>query len=152
MQVMLRLALLLLTTLTATITACAHAPKTAPVSLRAETVPEDKAQLTFELLYEPKGNRKVELVLKLSVTGLEETNKLVAETYTRHFNVESGNTRWDGFVPPRQPQTIRLLLAIPEAQERASATVNLNRSHDSYPLMREELTFVVDADGMVRKE
>ncbi len=81
-----------------------------------------------------------------------ETNKLVAETYIRHFNVESGDTRWDGFVPPRQPQTIRLLLAIPESQERATAIVNLNRSHDSYPLMREELTFVVDAAGQVRKE
>ena len=150
MQVMLRPALILLTTLMTS--ACAHAPKTGPVSLRAETVPEDKAQLSFELLYEAKGARKVELVLKLSVSGLEETNKLVAETYIRHFNVEEGDTRWDGFVPPRQPPTIRLLLAIPESQQQATAIVNLNRSHDSYPLMREELTFVVGADGMVRKE
>jgi len=150
MQVMLRPALLLITTLMSTV--CAHAPKAGPVSLRAETVPEDKAQLSFELLYEAKGARRVELVLKLSVSGLAETNKLVAETYIRHFNVESGDTRWDGFVPPRQPQTIRLLLAIPESQPSATAIVNLNRSHDSYPLMREEITFVVDADGMVRKE
>ncbi len=147
---MLRLALLL-TTLTS-MTACAHAPRSAPISLRSETVPEDKAQLSFELLYEPRGGRKVELVLKLSVTGLEETNKLVAETYIRHFNVESGSTRWEGFVPPRQPQTIRLLLAIPEGQERSTATVNLSRSHDSYPLMREELTFVIGPDGNVVKE
>lgn len=149
MRCMLRPALLLTTML---LPACAHAPASAPISLRSETVPEDKAQLSFELSYEPKGDRKVELVLKLSVTGLEETNKLVAETYIRHFNVESGSTRWEGFVPPRQPQTVRLLLAIPEGQERSTATVNLNRSHDSYPLMREELTFVVGPDGKVVKE
>lgn len=148
MRAMLRDALLLLILATG----CAHAPEGGPRSVRRETVPEDKAQVSFELTYEPKGARQVELVLKLSVSGLEESNKLVAETYVRHFNVESGDTRWDGFVPPRQPQTIRLLLAIPEGQERATAIVNLNRSHDSYPLMREEMTFVVDDKGQVRKE
>lgn len=150
MRAMLRHALLL--TLLLTPTACAHAPQGGPISVRKETVPEDKAELSFELLWEPKGARKVELVLKLSVTGLVETNKLVAETFIRHFNVEDGDTRWDGFVPPRQPQTIRLLLAIPEGQERSTATVNLSRSHDSYPLMREEMTFVADEAGQVRKE
>ena len=145
---MLRPALLLFTLATA----CAHAPQGGPISVRSETVAEEKAQVSFALTYEPKGPRQVELVIKLSVSGLEESNKLVAETYIRHFNVESGDTRWDGFVPPRQPQTIRLLLAIPEGQERATAIVNLNRSQDSYPLMREEMTFVVDDKGQVRKE
>ena len=148
MRAMLRPALLLFILATA----CAHAPQGGPTAVRSETVAEDKAQVSFELTYEPKGARQVELVLKLSVSGLEESNKLVAETYVRHFNVESGDTRWDGFVPPRQPQTIRLLLAIPDGQERATAIVNLNRSHDSYPLMREEMTFVVGDKGQVRKE
>ncbi len=48
MRTMLRTALVLLTLSTA----CAHAPQGAdPISLRRETVPEDKSELSFELFY-----------------------------------------------------------------------------------------------------
>jgi hypothetical protein len=132
--------------------ACAHAPQSAPTVLRSETVQEDKSQLAYELTYEPKGPRQVEVVLKMNVIGLVETNKLVAETYVRFFNIEAGQARWEGFVPPRQPQTMRVLLSLHDGVESASATVMLSRSHDSLPLLREELTFVVDDKGVVRKE
>jgi hypothetical protein len=135
--------------LLASVLACAHKSAGGPVSLFSDTVKEDKAELVIDLAYEAKGPRQVELVLKMRVVGLEESNKLVAETYIRHFNVEDGNTRWDGFVPPRTPQTVRLLLSIPEGQQEATATVNLSRSHDSFSLLRKELTFVVDAAGAV---
>jgi hypothetical protein len=135
-----------------TLIACAHAPVSAPIALRSETVEEDKSQLAYELTYEPKGPRQIEIVLKMQVIGLVETNKLVAETYVRFFNVESGNLRWDGFVPPRQPQTMRLLLSLHDGVDAASATVKLSRSHDSFPLLHEELSFVVDDKGVVRKE
>ncbi len=144
-----RLASVLLVT---TLMACAHAPKGGPIELASDTVQEEKAQLSYTLSYEPKGARKVEIVLKMNVVGLVETNKLVAETYIRFFNVEEGNTRWEGFVPPRQPQTFRLLLSVHEGAETASATVMLSRSHDSFSLLKEELSFVVDADGTVRKQ
>lgn len=140
---------LLLATLLATGVACGHKASGGAVSLFDELVQEDKAQVAVVLSYEAKGPRQVELVLKLRVNGLEESNKLVAETYIRGFNVESGSTRWDGFVPPRTPQTVRLLLSIPEEKEEATATVNLSRSHDSFSLLKKELTFVVDASGVV---
>lgn len=133
--------------------ACAHTPAGGnPVSLRSETVQEDRAQLAIELLYEVKGPRKVELVLKMRVIGIEETNKLVAELYIKGFNVDSGNTRWDGFIPPRQPQTFRVALSIPDGFDTATATVSLTRSHDSFLLMREELIFSVDEKGNVTKQ
>jgi hypothetical protein len=135
-----------------TLMACAHQPQSAPIALRSETVQEDKSELAYELTYEPKGPRQVELVLKMRVVGLVETSKLVAEAYVRFFNVEAGNLRWEGFVPPRQPQTLRVLLSFHEGAEAASATVMLSRSHDSFPLLREELNFVVDDKGVVRKE
>lgn len=131
--------------------ACAHKSSAGPTTLRSETVKEDKAELVYELSYEPKGPRQVELVLKMRVTGLEETNKLVAEVYIRHFNIEDGSARWDGFVPPRQPQTMRVLLAMPEGVEESTATVMLSRSQDSLPLLREELTFTADEQGRVSK-
>lgn len=132
------------------LSACAHKESGAPVSLFDELVKEDRAEVAVVLTYEAKGSRQVELVLKLRVNGLEESNKLVAETYIRGFNVESGSTRWDGFVPPRTPQTVRLLLSIPEEKQEATATVNLSRSHDSFSLLKKELTFVVGEGGAVK--
>lgn len=129
--------------------ACAHKGGGGAVSLFDETVQEDKAQVAVTLTWEAKGPRTVELVLKMRVIGPQESNKLVAETYIRGFNVEDGNARWDGFVPPRDPQTVRLLLSIPEDKQEATATVNLSRSHDSFSLLKQALTFVVDASGVV---
>ena len=40
--------------------------------------------------------------------------------------IEDGGTRWDGFVPPREPQTFRVTLRIPEGNDSASATVSLS--------------------------
>lgn len=140
---------LLLVTLLACVTGCAHKEAGGATSLFDETVQEDKAQVAVKLTWEAKGPRKLELVLRMQVIGPQESNKLVAETYIRHFNVEEGNTRWDGFIPPRDPQTVRLVLSIPDGQQEAVATVNLSRSQDSFSLLKQELTFVVDGAGVV---
>lgn len=135
--------------LAASLLACAHKSSGEPTSLRTETVKEDQAEVVVELLYAAVAPRRVELTLKMRVTGLVETNKLVAEVYIQGFNVEDGYTRWDGFVPPRQPQTFRVVLSIPDDHDEATARVSLVRSHDSHVLLREELAFAVDAAGAV---
>jgi hypothetical protein len=130
--------------------ACAHKSGGAePTVLRDETVKEDQAELALELAWRAVAPRQVELVLKMRVIGIVETNKLVAEVYINGFNVEDGHTRWDGFVPPRDPQTFRVVLSIPEGREEATARVMLSRSNDSNQLLREELNFSVDAAGKV---
>ncbi|MBZ5711590.1 hypothetical protein [Nannocystis pusilla] len=139
--------------LAALLLGCAHKSVGGPVSVRSESVKEDDAELFLDLTYEPRGPRQVELVLKMRVGGIVETNKLVAEVYIQGFNVEgSGATRWDGFVPPRTPQTFRVLLTVADGFDEASATVMLSRSQDSNQLLREELTFAVDAEGRVHKQ
>lgn len=136
--------------LSALLVACAHKPgAAAPSVIRDETVQEDKAELALELRWAQAGPRQVELVLKMRVVGIVETNKLVAEVYINGFNVEDGHTRWDGFVPPRDPQTFRVVLSVPEGRDEATARVMLSRSNDSFQLLREELNFTVDAAGNV---
>lgn len=131
--------------------ACAHKGEGGATSLKSETVQEDKAEVAFELLYEAKGARKVELILKMRVNGLVESNKLVAEVYVQGgFNIEDGSTRWDGFLPPRQPQTFRVTLVIPDGFDTGTAEIKLTRSHDSFSLLKETLTFVVDDKGTVK--
>lgn len=143
-----RLAVLLLTSLLA----CAHKSAGEPIELRRETVKEEQAEVALELMYAPKGARQVEITLKMQVVGLVETNKLVVDMFVQGFNVEDGHTRWDGFVLPRQPQTFRVLLSIPEDREEATAKLSLVRSNDSHPLLREELSFRVGADGIVKPQ
>jgi hypothetical protein len=122
-------------------------------SLRSETVQEDKAEVAFELLYASKGGRKVELILKMRVNGLVESSKLVAEVYVQGgFNIDEGSTRWDGFLPPRQPQTFRVTLVMPDGFDTGTATISLTRSHDSFSLLKETLTFTVDESGVVKPQ
>jgi hypothetical protein len=130
--------------------ACAHKSGGAESAvIRDETVKEDQAELALELAWRAVAPRQVELVLKMRVIGIVETNKLVAEVYINGFNVEDGHTRWDGFVPPRDPQKFRVVLSIPEGSDEATARVMLSRSNDSNQLLREELNFSVDAAGKV---
>lgn len=131
--------------------ACAHKSADGPTVLKAETVQEDKAEVIYELAYAAKGDRKVELILKMRVNGLVESNKLVAEVYVQGgFNIDDGSARWDGFLPPRQPQTFRVTLVIPDGFEAGTAQISLTRSHDSFSLLKETLTFTVDAAGAVK--
>ena len=136
--------------LSAFLLACAHKSGGAePATIRDETVKEDQAELALDLSWRPTAPRQVELVLKMRVVGIVETNKLVAEVYINGFNVEDGHTRWDGFVPPRDPQTFRVVLSIPEGRDSATARMMLSRSNDSFQLLREELNFSVDSAGKV---
>lgn len=131
--------------------ACAHKSGDGPTVLKTETVQEDKAEVVYELAYAAKGGRKVELILKMRVNGLVETNKLIAEVYVQGgFNVDEGSARWDGFLPPRQPQTFRVTLVMPDGFDTGTAQISLTRSHDSFSLLKEQLTFTTDAAGVVK--
>jgi len=131
--------------------ACAHKKAGAEqTTVHEAQVEDDDALLAINLSYEPKGERQVELNLGMRVSGITETNKLVAEVYIKGFNVEDGTTRWEGFVPPRQPQKFRVRLAVPEGISEARATVQLSRSRDSHVLMEKVLEFKVDSNGVLR--
>jgi hypothetical protein len=130
--------------------ACATKGAAGPTPIYSDTVQVGPADLAIDITHEAKGERKLEITMKMRVTGLEETEKLVADVFISGFNVEEGATHWDGFVPPRQPQTHSVLLAVPEGTDKATATVQIQRSHDSFLLVREELEFTVSANGLIQ--
>ncbi len=130
-----------------TTSACAHKDAGSKrVTVHEAVVEEGEAVVSVDLSYEAKGPRQVELRLAMRVNGIVETSKLVGEVYIKGFNVETGTTRWEGFVPPRQPQKFSVVLGVPEGIEDARATVQLSRSQDSQILMEQELNFNVDGD------
>ena len=129
--------------------ACAKKPDAKITTLHTMEI---SAGTTFqaELKYQALGKRMVALELELRNTGIDESDKVVSTVSIKGFDVEEGNTYWDGFVPPRLPQKHRIVLVIPTDIEFATATVSLKRSDDSQVLMREDLAFEAGDDGMVR--
>ncbi|MEZ4385848.1 MAG: hypothetical protein R3A79_31305 [Nannocystaceae bacterium] len=129
--------------------ACANRGAAGPTPIYSDTVQVGPADLAIDITHQAMGKRQLEIKMKMRVTGVDETEKLVADVFISGFNVEEGSTHWDGFVPPRQPQTHVVLLSIPEGTKEAAATVQIQRSHDSLLLVREELAFTVDDRGLV---
>ncbi len=128
--------------------ACAHKGNgSSRTTIHEGVVDDGEAVLAVKLSYEAVQPRQVELRLGMRVSGIVETNKLVAEVYIKGFNVEDGTTQWEGFVPPRQPQKFSVVLAVPEGINEARATVRLSRSQDSEVLMERELNFTVADNG-----
>ncbi len=133
----------------AILTACASGQAQGPVSVFADTVDVGGASLNVDVTRETTEPRKLKITLRMRVNGMEETEKLVADVHIAGFNVDEGSTHWDGFVPPRQPQTFAVLLSVPEGIDTAKATVKLLRSRDSMLLLHEELNFAVSESGEV---
>lgn len=133
----------------ACLSACASTQASGPVSVFADTVDVGGASLNVDVTHESREPRKLEIKLKMRVNGMEETEKLVADVHISGFNIDEGSTHWDGFVPPRQPQTFTVLLSVPEGIDSAKATVKLLRSRDSMLLVHEELNFAISESGAI---
>lgn len=129
---------------------CAGKSAAGPTPIFTDTVEVGPAKVQVELTHETPGTRQVVITLRMRNLGMEETEKLVADVLvTGGFNIEEGSTHWEGFVPPRQPQTFTVRLVVPEGHESASATVSLLRSLDSLVLVKEELKFTVSEGGAI---
>lgn len=132
------------------LTACATAV-TGPVAIRSVDVEDVGPPVQVDLSYEAKGNRKVDVVVRLVNTGIEESEKIVANIQVKGgFDIDSGATRWEGFVRPRQPETHTAHLIVAEDFETADCQVTVVRSQDSKMLVMEDLSFSVGADGQVK--
>ncbi|MCA9635559.1 MAG: hypothetical protein KC420_05930 [Myxococcales bacterium] len=130
---------------------CAGKGAAAPTPIFTDTVEVGAAKIQVEFTHETPGKRQVLIKLKMRNLGMEETEKLVADVHvTGGFNIEEGSTHWEGFVPPRQPQTFTVRLVVPEGHETASATVTLLRSLDSLVLVKEDVEFTVSEGGAIK--
>jgi hypothetical protein len=129
---------------------CAGAKTTGAVTLRSEQIDRAGSPITVDLSYEAKGERRVDITLRFVNTGIQDTDRLVANVQVKGgFDIHSGSTRWQGFVHPRQPESYTVRLVVAEGFDRASAEVTVMRSADSKVLLREPLEFAVKADGQV---
>ena len=110
-------------------------------TLERGTVSDESGQAEVNIGYQPRKDGELELVVKLSALGTEEMDKLVVEVAVDGFVVSEGEITWTGFVPPRQPQTHRVVLQAREGESYPTARVTVSRSHDSFVLMHRELSF-----------
>jgi hypothetical protein len=129
--------------------ACGPKGPAGPVSIRSTNVDEAGSPMSIDLSYLAADGRKVDIIMKLSNSGIAETNKLASEITIQGFDIEEGSLYWSGFVPPRQPQSFTAHLVIAEGFDHATAEITLRRSADSMVLLKEALEFNVGEDGKV---
>jgi PhoPQ-activated pathogenicity-related protein len=129
------------------VASCASKGPAGPVEVRTATIAGQS--LSIALSYEVVKPREVTLILRLRTSAIEASDRLVADVMIKGFDLAEGSPRWSGFVPPRQPQTHRVVLAIPEDINHAKATVVLKDSSSSQVLLSEELSFSVSDSGKI---
>lgn len=117
-------------------------------TLDSGTVSDESGQAEVDIAYQPRGADSLELVVKLAALGTEEMDKLVVEVVVDGFVVSEGQISWTGFVPPRQPQTHRVVLQAREDEGHPTARVTVSRSRDSFVLMHRELSFEKTGAGL----
>ncbi|MCP5068464.1 MAG: hypothetical protein GY946_18030 [bacterium] len=106
--------------------------------------------MTIDLSYQAKSNRQVDIIMKFTNSSIEESEKITSEVTIQGFNIVEGGLFWDGFVPPRQPQSHTVHLVVAEGFDAARAEITVRRAADSTVLVAESLQLTVGADGRVQ--
>lgn len=129
--------------------ACGPKGPGGPVSIRTTTVQDAGSPLAIDLSYLARDGGKVDIIMKFRNSGIEESEKLTSEITIQGFDIEEGSLFWDGFVPPRQPQSFTAKLIMAEGFNEASADITIRRAKDSVVLVTESLSFTRGPDGKV---
>lgn len=116
--------------------------------LDSDTISDPSGEARVEIAYQPKGSDEIEIIVKLNALGTEEMDKVVVDVAMDGFHVADGASQWQGFIPPRQPQTYRVVLGLLHESTGGTVRVSVSRSHDSFLLMHRELTFEKTDGGL----
>lgn len=113
-----------------------------------DSVEDQGATFDVDVRYQPKGADEVEIVVKMTATGIEQTDKLVVDVSTHGFVITEGTPEWAGFIQPREKYTHRVTYKLLDDADSGRATVSIRRSLDSTLLWDAELLFEKGASGV----
>lgn len=116
-------------------------PTTSPLDLGTETASDESGQVSvkFELLDRP--GSETELTFRLEAVGLEEMDKLALDVALDEMWLVEGGAQWSGFVPPRGPQTHRVVVKPIDNATAPRVRVKVSRFRDSEVLAHREISF-----------
>ncbi len=140
---------LALALVTATSVACASKPPAAEAQfVTKEIVRDNEVPFNIELGYLSRPPDEVEIVIKMSATSIDQTDKLVINVETHGFVLSEGTAEWNGFIQPRQRYKHQLVLKLLDDEQSARATVSVRRSMDSELLWQSDLLFESDGSSL----
>ena len=111
-----------------------------------DTVEDQGATFQVDVGWRAVTATEVELVVKMTATGIEQTDKLVVDVKTNGFVVTQGVPDWSGFIQPREKYTHRVSYQLLDDEDSGRATVTISRSMDGTLLWDTELLFAKDGD------
>ncbi len=116
-------------------------PSASPLDLGTETASDESGTVSVEISLVDRPGNESELNFTLKAVGIEEMDKLALEVVTDHMFLVEGGGQWSGFVPPRQPQSHRVVVKPVDDAEQPHVRISVRRFRDSEVLMQREVHF-----------
>lgn len=121
-----------------------------PVDLGTETAADESGKVQVEISAMPRPGGESELRFSLKAVGTEEMDKLALDVAMNEMWLVEGGAQWSGFVPPRQPQSHRVVVKPIDGASDPRVRITVSRFRDSVVLMQREVAF--SPDGQIVAE
>jgi len=115
-----------------------------PVDLGTETAADESGKVQVEIRAMPRPGSESELRFSLKAVGTEEMDKLALDVAMDEMWLVEGGAQWSGFVPPRQPQSHRVVVKPIDGASAPRVRITVSRFRDSVVLMQREVAFTPD--------
>jgi hypothetical protein len=115
-----------------------------PMDLGTETVTDESGEVTVTIKALPRPDTESELQFTLKAVGTEEMDKIALDVALDEMWLVEGGAQWSGFVPPRQPQSHRVVVKPLDDAAAPRVRVTVSRFRDSEVLMLREIEFSPD--------
>lgn len=116
-------------------------PSTSPLDLGTETASDRTGSISVDISLVARPDRESELNFTLKAVGIEEMDKVALEVVTDNMFLVEGGSQWAGFVPPRQPQSHRVVVKPVDDANDPHVRIRVLRFLDSEVLMQREVHF-----------
>lgn len=116
-------------------------PTASPVDLGTETVSDESGTVKVEVALIERPGTESELSFRLTAVGTEEMDKIALDVALDEMFLVEGGAQWSGFVPPRQPQSHRVVVKPVDNATAPRVRVTVSRFRDSEVLMSREVSF-----------
>ncbi len=116
-------------------------PSASPLDLGSESVSDESGEIVVEIALLDRPGNETELRFALTAVGTQEMDKLALDVALDEMFLVEGGAQWSGFVPPRQPQSHRVVVKPVDNATAPGVRISVSRFRDSEVLMLREVRF-----------
>lgn len=130
----------------AMMSSCDKASSTSPLDLGAETISDGGGTVTVEIALLDRPGNESELSFRLAAVGTVEMDKIALDVAVDEMFLVEGGSQWSGFIPPRQPQSHRVVVKPVDDATAPRVRITVSRFRDSEVLMQREVHFTPEGE------